>query len=70
MEAREAGLQADTFTTMEFSGFTLVHIVFSANFFLQLSDVNVMSSLSTHILENSIGISSYDVSGGPQGLHY
>jgi sugar porter (SP) family MFS transporter len=69
IEAEEVGSWSDVFKDGGISGWTRVLIGFSANFFQQLSGVNVMSSLGPYIFENSIGMSRYDamlVSGGLQ----
>jgi sugar porter (SP) family MFS transporter len=69
IEAEEVGSWSDVFKDGGISGWTRVLIGFAANFFQQLSGVNVMSSLGPYIFENSIGMSRYDamlVSGGLQ----
>ena len=67
VESREAGSWADVFKDNGVSGFTRVAIAFAANFFQQMSGVNVMSSLGPYIFQDSIGMSRYDallVAGG------
>jgi MFS family permease len=51
VEAEEQGSWADVFRDGGVSGFTRVAIAFSANFFQQLSGVNVMSSLGPYIFQ-------------------
>lgn len=73
IEAEEVGSWSDVFKDGGISGFTRVAIGFSANFFQQLSGVNVMSSLGPYVFENSIGMSRYDallVSGGMQVFYF
>ncbi|KAK0800183.1 hypothetical protein LTR75_008977 [Friedmanniomyces endolithicus] len=73
VEAEETGSWADVFKDGGVSGFTRVAIAFSANFFQQLSGVNVMSSLGPYIFQVSIGMSRYDallVSGGLQIFYF
>jgi len=73
IEAEEQGGWADVFRDGGVSGFTRMAIAFSANFFQQLSGVNVMSSLGPYIFETSIGMSRYDallVSGGLQVFYF
>ncbi|KAK3939791.1 general substrate transporter [Diplogelasinospora grovesii] len=72
-ESEGAGSWADVFRDGGVSGFTRVAIGFSANFFQQLSGVNVMSSLGPYIFQNSIGLGRYDallVSGGLQVFYF
>lgn len=72
IESHQVGW-TDCFKDGGVSGFTRVAIAFSANFFQQLSGVNVMSSLGPYIFENSIGMSRYDallVSGGLQIFYF
>lgn len=73
IEAEEVGSWSDAFKDGGISGFTRVAIGFSANFFQQLSGVNVMSSLGPYVFENSIGMSRYNamlVSGGLQVFYF
>ncbi|KAK5115902.1 hypothetical protein LTR62_000358 [Meristemomyces frigidus] len=73
IEAEEQGSWSDVFKDGGISGFTRVAIAFSANFFQQLSGVNVMSSLGPYIFQESIGMSRYDallVSGGLQVFYF
>ncbi|KAK3637098.1 hypothetical protein LTR56_013830 [Elasticomyces elasticus] len=73
VEAEESGSWSDVFKDGGVSGFTRVAIAFSANFFQQLSGVNVMSSLGPYIFQVSIGMSRYDallVSGGLQVFYF
>ncbi|GAB7348250.1 hypothetical protein MBLNU459_g6241t1 [Dothideomycetes sp. NU459] len=73
IESQEVGSWSDVFRDNGISGWTRVLIAFSANFFQQLSGVNVMSSLGPYIFENSIGMSRYDallVSGGLQIFYF
>lgn len=73
VERREMGSWADVFKDGGISGFTRVVIAFAANFFQQLSGVNVMSSLGPYIFEDSIGMSRYNaliVSGGLQVFYF
>lgn len=69
VEKEAQGSWSEVFKDGGISGFTRVTIGFSANFFQQLSGVNVMSSLGPYVFENSIGMSRRDamlVSGGLQ----
>lgn len=73
VESEEQGGWMDVFKDGGVSGFTRVAIAFSANFFQQLSGVNVMSSLGPYIFQESIGMSRYDallVSGGLQVFYF
>ncbi|KAJ9202421.1 hypothetical protein DTO164E3_1010 [Paecilomyces variotii] len=73
VEAEEAGSWSDVFKDNGISGFTRVALAFSANFFQQLSGVNVMSSLGPYIFQDSIGMSRYDallVAGGLQVWYF
>ncbi|KAJ5818835.1 hexose carrier protein [Penicillium riverlandense] len=73
VEAEEAGSWADVFRDNGISGNTRVAIGFAANFFQQLSGVNVMSSLGPYVFEDSIGMSRNDamlVSGGLQIFYF
>jgi sugar porter (SP) family MFS transporter len=73
IEAEEAGSWSDVFKDGGISGSTRVLLGFSANFFQQLSGVNVMSSLGPYIFQNSIGMSRYDallVAGGLQVFYF
>lgn len=73
LESREAGSWSDVFKDNGISGSTRVAIAFAANFFQQLSGVNVMSSLGPYIFQNSIGMSTHDallVSGGLQVFYF
>ena len=73
VESREAGSWSDCFKDGGVSGGTRVAIAFSANFFQQLSGVNVMSSLGPYIFEKSIGMTRYDallVAGGLQVYYF
>ncbi|KAK2764086.1 hypothetical protein FQN52_008776 [Onygenales sp. PD_12] len=72
VEDREAGSWTDVFRDNGISGWTRVAIAFSANFFQQLSGVNVMSSLGPYVFE-SIGMSRYEallVAGGLQVYYF
>lgn len=73
VESQEQGSWSDVFKDGGVSGGTRVAIAFSANFFQQLSGVNVMSSLGPYIFEHSIGMSRYDallVAGGLQIYYF
>jgi sugar porter (SP) family MFS transporter len=73
IEAEQAGSWSDCFTDGGISGFTRVAIGFSANFFQQLSGVNVMSSLGPYVFQTSIGMTRYDallVAGGLQVFYF
>jgi len=73
IENQEQGSWSDVFRDNGISGNTRVAIAFAANFFQQLSGVNVMSSLGPYIFENSIGLSAHDallVSGGLQVFYF
>lgn len=73
VEAEEAGSWADVFKDNGISGFSRVAIGFAANFFQQLSGVNVMSSLGPYVFQNSIGMSRKDamlVAGGLQVFYF
>jgi sugar porter (SP) family MFS transporter len=72
-EAQETGSWSDVFKDNGISGWTRVLIAFAANFFQQLSGVNVMSSLGPYIFQNSVGLSrhvSLLVSGGLQAFYF
>jgi len=73
IENQEQGNWSDVFKDNGISGNTRVAIGFMANFFQQLSGVNVMSSLGPYIFQNSIGLSAHDallVSGGLQVFYF
>ena len=73
VESREQGSWSDVFKDNGISGWQRVAIAFSANFFQQLSGVNVMSSLGPYVFQVSIGLSRYDallVSGGLQVYYF
>lgn len=73
VEKEEAGAWADVFKDNGISGFARVSVGFAANFFQQLSGVNVMSSLGPYVFKNSIGMSRKDallVSGGLQIFYF
>lgn len=73
VEAEEAGSWADVFKDNGISGFSRVAIGFAANFFQQLSGVNVMSSLGPYVFQVSIGMSREDamlVAGGLQVFYF
>lgn len=73
VEAEEAGSWADVFKDNGISGFSRVAIGFAANFFQQLSGVNLMSSLGPYVFEHSIGMSRKEsmlVSGGLQVFYF
>ncbi|KAG0647298.1 Sugar transporter STL1 [Hyphodiscus hymeniophilus] len=73
IEADEAGSWSDVFKDNGISGSSRVLIAFAANFFQQLSGVNVMSSLGPYIFQISIGMSRHDallVSGGLQVFYF
>ncbi|GAB7343816.1 hypothetical protein MBLNU457_1786t2 [Dothideomycetes sp. NU457] len=73
LESKESGSWSDVFKDNGISGFSRVAIAFAANFFQQLSGVNVMSSLGPYIFQESIGMSRYDallVSGGLQIFYF
>ncbi|KAK9380324.1 sugar transporter STL1 [Kockiozyma suomiensis] len=73
VESEEVGGWSDVFRDNGISGFTRVAIAFSANFFQQMSGVNVMSSLGPYVFENSIGMSAHNamlVSGGLQVYYF
>ena len=69
----EQGSWSDCFRDGGISGSTRVCISFMANFFQQLSGVNVMSSLGPYIFQHSVGLSRHDallVSGGLQVFYF
>ncbi|KAN0110858.1 putative hexose carrier protein [Hyaloscypha variabilis] len=73
IEARETGSWSDVFRDNGISGSTRVLIAFAANFFQQLSGVNVMSSLGPYVFQESIGMNRHDallVSGGLQIFYF
>ena len=73
VESKESGSWGDVFKDNGISGSTRVAIAFAANFFQQLSGVNVMSSLGPYIFQHSIGMSTHDallVSGGLQVFYF
>lgn len=73
IEAEEVGSWADCFKDGGICGWQRVAVAFSANFFQQLSGVNVMSSLGPYIFHVSIGMSTRDallVSGGLQVYYF
>ncbi|KAK7202350.1 putative hexose carrier protein [Myxozyma melibiosi] len=73
VESEEVGSWSDVFHDNGISGFTRVAIAFSANFFQQMSGVNVMSSLGPYVFEVSIGMSNHNamlVSGGLQVYYF
>ncbi|KAJ9630148.1 hypothetical protein H2204_008653 [Knufia peltigerae] len=73
VEAEEDGSWADCFKDGGIYGWQRVLVAFSANFFQQLSGVNVMSSLGPYVFQNSIGMSARDallVSGGLQVFYF
>ena len=73
VENEETGSWSDVFKDNGIHGFARVAIAFSANFFQQLSGVNVMSSLGPYVFEDSIGMSTHHallVSGGLQIFYF
>ncbi|RFU28029.1 hypothetical protein B7463_g8307, partial [Scytalidium lignicola] len=73
VEAQEAGSWSDVFRDNGISGNARVLIGFLANFFQQLSGVNVMSSLGPYIFQNSVGLDRHQaliVSGGLQAWYF
>jgi len=69
----EQGSWSDVFKDGGISGWQRVLIGFMANFFQQLSGVNVMSSLGPYIFQNSVGLSRHEallVSGGLQVFYF
>lgn len=73
VEAEEAGNWSDCFKDGGIYGWQRVAVGFAANFFQQLSGVNVMSSLGPYIFQTSIGMSTRDallVSGGLQVWYF
>ncbi|KAJ9493759.1 hypothetical protein LTR67_004753 [Exophiala xenobiotica] len=73
VEAEEVGTWSDCFKDGGIYGWQRVAIAFSANFFQQLSGVNVMSSLGPYIFQTSIGMSARNallVSGGLQVYYF
>lgn len=73
VESEDVGGWSDVFHDNGISGFTRVAIAFSANFFQQMSGVNVMSSLGPYVFQNSIGMSAHNamlVSGGLQVWYF
>lgn len=73
VEAQEMGSWSDCFRDGGIHGFWRTLIGFSANFFQQLSGVNVMSSLGPYVFQNSIGMNRHDallVSGGLQVWYF
>ncbi|PGH23192.1 hypothetical protein AJ80_02722 [Polytolypa hystricis UAMH7299] len=73
VEGEETGSWTDVFKDGGISGSSRVAIAFSANFFQQLSGVNVMSSLGPYVFQHSIGMSQREallVSGGLQVYYF
>ncbi|KAK9369150.1 general substrate transporter [Lipomyces kononenkoae] len=73
VESQEDGSWSDVFKDHGVSGWQRVLIACVANFFQQMSGVNVMSSLGPYIFENSLGLNSRDallVSGGLQVYYF
>ncbi|KIV82489.1 hypothetical protein PV11_04597 [Exophiala sideris] len=73
VEAEEVGSWSDCFKDGGIYGWQRVAIAFSANFFQQLSGVNVMSSLGPYVFETSIGMSAHNallVAGGLQVFYF
>ncbi|KUJ09741.1 putative hexose carrier protein [Mollisia scopiformis] len=73
VEMKESGSWSDVFHDGGISAFTRVAIAFAANFFQQLSGVNVMSSLGPYVFQNSVGMSTHEaliVSGGLQVFYF
>lgn len=73
VEMSEEGSWSDVFRDGGISGSTRVAIGFAANFFQQLSGVNIISSLGPYIFQHSIGLSSNDallVAGGLQVFYF
>jgi sugar porter (SP) family MFS transporter len=73
IENQEIGSWSDVFKDGGISGSTRVLIAFGANFFQQLSGVNVISSLGPYVFQNSVGFNrreSLIVSGGLQAFYF
>ena len=73
VEHEEAASWSDVFKDNGISGFQRVFVAFAANFFQQLSGVNVMSSLGPYVFQKSIGMSHREsmlVSGGLQVWYF
>ncbi|RHZ70703.1 hypothetical protein CDV55_103215 [Aspergillus turcosus] len=73
VEQDEAGSWSDIFKDNGVSGFQRVFVAFMANFFQQLSGVNVMSSLGPYVFERSVGLNQREallVSGGLQVWYF
>ena len=73
VESREVGSWSDVFKDHGIKGSFRVLIAFLANFFQQLSGVNVMSSLGPYIFQDSVGLDRHQaliVSGGLQVFYF
>ncbi|KAK9468203.1 putative hexose carrier protein [Lipomyces arxii] len=73
VETQHQGSWGDVFKDNGISGWTRVLIAASANFFQQMSGVNVMSSLGPYIFQHSIGMTAHNamlVAGGLQVWYF
>ena len=73
IENQEVGTWGDVCKDGGISGSTRVLIAFGANFFQQLSGINVISSLGPYVFQNSVGFDrreSLIVSGGLQAFYF
>ncbi|KAK9455920.1 putative hexose carrier protein [Dipodascopsis uninucleata] len=73
VESEEVGSWSEVFKDNGISGFTRTMLSFVANFLQQMTGVNIMSSLGSYILQESVGLNHYDallVSGGMQIFYF
>ncbi|KAK9468204.1 putative hexose carrier protein [Lipomyces arxii] len=73
VETQHQGSWGDVFKDNGISGWTRVLIAATANFFQQMSGVNVMSSLGPYIFQHSIGMTAHNamlVAGGLQVWYF
>lgn len=73
VESEDVGSWSDVFKDNGISGSTRVLIGFVANFFQQMSGVNIISALGPYIYENSVGLSRHEallVAGGTQVFYF